>query len=95
MPGVTEPSACVVVFARSGIEVRAAPGEVVLEVAERAGIPIASVCRGGTCGTCKALVRGGEAEIDTAYALSAKQRRAGWILTCSARTRPGRLVIDA
>ena len=85
---------CEVVFRRSGVTVEARPGEVLLEVAERAGVPTTSLCRGGTCATCKARLLEGSPLIDTLYALSARQREAGWILTCSARARPGRIVLD-
>lgn len=87
---------CVVVFAKSGVEVSVPPDEVLLEIAEEQGVPIPSLCRGGSCGTCRALLRSGEPEIDTSHALSPKEVRAGWILTCSARTIPGgRIVLEA
>lgn len=86
---------CVVVFQASGLEVEARPGEVLLEVAERAGVDLPSLCRGGTCATCKARLLSGRPQIDTLYALSARQRQEGWILTCAARATPGRIVLDA
>lgn len=86
---------CVVVFAVSGVEVRARPGELLLEVAERAGVDIPSLCRGGTCATCKVRVLEGAPAIDTLYALSKKQRQQGFVLTCSARAVPGRIVLEA
>ncbi len=86
---------CVVRFARTGLEVEVAPGEILLEVAEDHGVPLDSLCRGGTCGTCKARLLEGTPQIDTLYALSKREREAGWILTCSARTAPGqRIVLD-
>lgn len=90
-----ESPTCVVVFSRSGVEVEAQPGECLLDVADRAGVRIDSVCRGGTCGTCVVMLRAGEPNLDDTKALSAKQRRAGWILSCSAYVQPGRTVIDA
>lgn len=84
-----------VVFATSGKEVTARPGEVLLEVAERAGVDIPSLCRGGTCATCKARLLEGQPQIDTLYALTKKQREQGYILTCSARATPGRIVLEA
>lgn len=94
MSGADPGQRCLVVFKRSGVEVEARPGEVLLEVAERAGVPIDSLCRGGTCATCKARLLEGTPQVDTLYALSARQRQTGWILTCSARARPGRVVLD-
>ena len=87
---------CVVVLNRSGVEVSVPAGEVLLEVAEDEGVDPPSLCRGGSCGTCKVLLRSGEPSIDTLHALSEKERRAGWILACSARTVPGgRIVLEA
>jgi ferredoxin len=91
---MSDETPCVVVFARSGKEVQARPGEVLLEVAERAGIDIPSLCRGGTCATCKTRLLEGSPKIDTVYALTRRQREQGYILTCSARATPGRIVLD-
>lgn len=85
---------CLVFFARSGVEVEARPGEMLLEVAERSGVDIPSLCRGGTCATCKVRVISGKPQVDTLYALNARQRATGWVLTCSARATPGRIVLD-
>lgn len=86
---------CVVVFSTSGVEVSARPGELLLEVAERAGVDIPSLCRGGTCATCKVRLLEGTPQIDTLYALTRRQREQGFILTCSARAVPGRIVLEA
>jgi ferredoxin len=86
---------CVVVFSTSGIEVPARPGEILLEVAERAGVDIPSLCRGGTCATCKVRLLEGAPRIDTLYALTKRQREQGFILACSARAAPGRIVLEA
>lgn len=86
---------CVVAFAKSNLEVEAREGEHLLEVAERAGVDIPSLCRGGTCATCKVRLVSGAPKIDTLYALNARQRQTGWILACSARAVPGRIVLDA
>ena len=87
---------CVVYFARSGVEVTVPPGETLLDVAEAHGVKIAALCRGGTCGTCKVKLRSGTPAISTLKALNVRQRQAGIILSCSARTTPGqRIVIEA
>jgi ferredoxin len=86
---------CIVSFRRSGKEVEAPAGQTLLEVAEVQGVKLGALCRGGTCGTCRALLVSGSPAIDTLYALTKRQRSAGWILTCSARTVAGqRLVLD-
>lgn len=84
-----------VAFARSKVEAIAREGEHLLDVAERAGVDIPSLCRGGTCGTCKARLVSGRPKVDTLYALNQRQRMQGWLLTCSARATPGRIVLDA
>lgn len=87
-------AACVVRFARSNIEVEAREGEHLLDVAERAGVDLPALCRGGTCATCKVRLVSGSPRIDTLYALNARQRATGWILACSARATPGTIVLD-
>jgi ferredoxin len=77
------------------VEVTVPEGETLLDVAEANGIPITSLCRGGTCGTCKAKLLAGQPAIATSYALTDRQRQLGFILTCSARTTAGqRIVLD-
>jgi len=84
------------VFARSQVEVQVPPGRILLEVAEEHGIPIDSLCRGGTCGTCKTRLLAGQPSVSTWRALSEAERDAGFVLTCSAVTTPGqRIVLDA
>ena len=91
-----DPASCQVVFKSAGVHVNAAPGRILLEVAEEAGVSIPSLCRGGTCGTCKVILLSGAPEIGTRYALNAEERRAGWILSCSARTVAGaRIELEA
>ena len=84
---------CILSLARSGRELRVPAGEVILEVLEREGVRIDSLCRGGTCGTCKALCTGGAPAIESSYALRQAQRDKGWILTCCARTVAGQRIV--
>ena len=91
-PGERE---CVVVFVRSGVEARARSGCVLLDLEMQVGVAASFSCREGTCATCATRILSGEAEVETTMALSENQRRTGWILMCSARTKPGRLVLDA
>lgn len=86
---------CVVAFRKSQREVTVPPGEVLLEVAEAHGIPLDSLCRGGTCGTCRARLIAGSPRLESLYALRKFEREEGWILTCCARTVAGqRIVLD-
>ncbi|MFA6575206.1 MAG: 1,2-phenylacetyl-CoA epoxidase subunit PaaE [Nocardioides sp.] len=48
--------------------------------ASRSDLPFA--CKGGVCGTCRALVRDGEVEMRRNYALEAAEVDAGFVLTC-------------
>ncbi|MEU4564298.1 1,2-phenylacetyl-CoA epoxidase subunit PaaE [Actinoplanes sp. NPDC023936] len=48
--------------------------------ASRADLPFA--CKGGVCGTCRALVREGEVDMRRNYALEPSELAAGFVLTC-------------
>ncbi|MDI6103400.1 phenylacetate-CoA oxygenase/reductase subunit PaaK [Actinoplanes sp. NEAU-A12] len=48
--------------------------------ASRADLPFA--CKGGVCGTCRALVRHGEVDMRRNYALEPGEVAAGFVLTC-------------
>ena len=48
--------------------------------ATRADLPFA--CKGGVCGTCRAVVRAGEADMRRNYALEPSEVAAGFVLTC-------------
>ena len=87
---------CVIRFKRSGKEVEVAHGTTLLEVAEAQGVKLSSLCRGGTCGTCRVRLISGQPQIDSLHALNKVQRATGWILACSARAAAGqRIVLDA
>jgi ferredoxin len=86
---------CIVAFERTGREVEVPAGELLLEVLEDAGVMVASLCRGGSCGTCRARILAGQPFIESSHGLRKDQRDEGWILTCCARTVPGqRIVLD-
>ena len=48
--------------------------------ATRADLPFA--CKGGVCGTCRAVVREGEVDMRRNYALEESEVAAGFVLTC-------------
>ena len=48
--------------------------------ASRSDLPFA--CKGGVCGTCRALVREGEVDMRRNYALEQAEVDAGFVLTC-------------
>lgn len=87
--------AATVCFTKSGKEVACTTADVILDVAEQAGLELDSNCRGGICGTCKQkLVDGEVTYAEAPQALSESEQAAGWVLTCSARP-VGRVVLDA
>ncbi|MGH9384002.1 MAG: 2Fe-2S iron-sulfur cluster-binding protein [Vicinamibacterales bacterium] len=83
-----------IVFARSHKEVECGTDEPILEVAERVGIEIASSCRVGACGTCKALKTSGVVNNGFCPGLDESEAAQGYVLTCST-TVEGTVVIDA
>ena len=60
--------------------------------AARAEVPFA--CRGGVCGTCRALVVAGEVDMRRNFALEPDEVSRGYVLTCQSYPRPGPLAID-
>jgi ferredoxin-NADP reductase len=83
-----------IVFSRSHKEVVCGTDEPILEVAERSGIEIASSCRVGACGTCKALKTSGVVKHAFYPGLGEAEAAQGYVLTCST-TVEGTVVIDA
>lgn len=80
--------ALVIVTLTDGFQFEAAPGEVVLDAAIRAGAPIPYSCRGGTCRTCISRVLSGCVEHDPDYAdellIDEDEVAEGYRLLCSA-----------
>ncbi len=60
--------------------------------ASRSDLPFA--CKGGVCGTCRALVRSGEVEMRRNYALDPAEVDAGFVLTCQTFPVSERLTVD-
>lgn len=71
-------------FARSGISRRVSAASSLLEAAEDAGAPIESMCRGGSCGTCRTRLLSGSVHA-AGTALTPDERARGWVLPCVAR----------
>jgi ferredoxin len=75
-------------LAKSGKTFDAAPGEMVLDAADRAGIHLPSNCRAGTCRTCRTRVISGCVEHEPELAPFVNLERAeldeGYRLLCSA-----------
>jgi ferredoxin-nitrite reductase len=74
-----------VVLAKSGKTLDCTEADFILDVLEKSGLAADSLCRGGTCGTCKQLITGGVVTYDGAISgLTDADRASGYILACSA-----------
>jgi ring-1,2-phenylacetyl-CoA epoxidase subunit PaaE len=65
--------------------VRVEPGQTLLEAGLAAGAALPFSCAMGGCGACKARLVSGEVHADEPSCLSAREREAGFVLTCSSR----------
>ena len=63
-------------------EVHYQPGETFLETARRAGLRAPFSCQAGSCATCMAHLREGEATMRVNNALTPEEVAEGWVLTC-------------
>jgi len=78
-----EPANVVIQFTRSNRKVDACGRAMLLDVAERGGVEIPSLCRAGVCGTCRTRVVSGDVVCD-ADLLNANERDQGFVLACVA-----------
>ncbi|MBW4540583.1 MAG: ferredoxin--nitrite reductase [Myxacorys chilensis ATA2-1-KO14] len=82
-------------FAQSNQSIACTQDDLILEIAEQAGVAIDSSCRSGSCGTCKTKLLSGEVTYDgDPDALNDHDRETGQILTCIARPI-GQIRLDA
>jgi ferredoxin len=72
-------------FARSDCTSAVKDGTSLLDAAIAARVQIDYGRRAGVCGRCKAVLIEGEVESENDFALSAKEKAAGMILTCQTR----------
>lgn len=83
-----------VAFAKSGKTIDCTEDDLILEVAEQAGLSPDSSCRTGSCGTCKQkLLEGTVSYGGDPQALSSEEKATGYILACIAHPS-GRVVVD-
>ena len=54
----------------------------ILDAAQAARTDLPFACKGGVCGTCRALVTEGEVDMRRNYALEKAEVEAGFVLTC-------------
>ncbi|MFM9554492.1 1,2-phenylacetyl-CoA epoxidase subunit PaaE [Streptomyces caniscabiei] len=66
----------------------------VLDGAQRTRPDLPFACKGGVCGTCRALVTEGEADMRRNFALEAAEIEAGYVLTCQTYPVSETLTVD-
>ncbi|GLW64675.1 phenylacetic acid degradation protein [Actinomadura rubrobrunea] len=66
----------------------------VLDAAQRVRPDLPFACKGGVCGTCRARVVSGRAEMRRNFALEPSEVDAGFVLTCQATPATDRLELD-
>lgn len=82
-------------FADSGTVVGVGAQETILEAAEKAGLPVVSSCKTGTCGTCETPVVAGRADHRDSILTPLEQEANETMLICVSRAAAGcpRLVL--
>jgi ferredoxin-NADP reductase/fatty acid desaturase len=88
--------ACVLtaVVGSEEVTITTTPGQTVLAALLNNGVPAPYSCMGGACGTCRARITHGCADMDQNQALERHEVAAGYVLTCQARPRTTRLDAD-
>ncbi|MDQ1073575.1 1,2-phenylacetyl-CoA epoxidase subunit PaaE [Streptomyces canus] len=66
----------------------------ILDGAQQARSDLPFACKGGVCGTCRALVTGGDADMRRNYALEPPEVSAGYVLTCQTYAASETLTVD-
>ena len=70
------------------------PDTPVLDGAQKVRPDLPFACKGGVCGTCRALVTSGEVRMRRNYALEQKEVDAGYVLTCQSLPVSDTVVVD-
>ena len=74
--------------------VTVAPDVPVLDAAQKVRPDLPFACKGGVCGTCRALVTHGEVHMRRNYALEQREVDAGYVLTCQALPVSDTVTVD-
>jgi ring-1,2-phenylacetyl-CoA epoxidase subunit PaaE len=74
--------------------VTVAPDTAILDAAQKSRPDLPFACKGGVCGTCRALVRDGEVTMRRNYALEDDEVEAGYVLTCQALPISDTITVD-
>jgi ring-1,2-phenylacetyl-CoA epoxidase subunit PaaE len=70
------------------------PGLPVLDGAQKARADLPFACKGGVCGTCRALVTQGRVTMRRNYALEDSELAAGYVLTCQSLPATDAVTVD-
>jgi ring-1,2-phenylacetyl-CoA epoxidase subunit PaaE len=70
------------------------PDTAVLDGAQKVRPDLPFACKGGVCGTCRALVTHGEVRMRRNYALEQSELDAGYVLTCQALAVTDTVTVD-
>jgi len=70
------------------------PGTPILDGAQRARADLPFACKGGVCGTCRAVLREGKVTMRRNFALEDNELAAGYVLTCQSLPAADTLVVD-
>jgi ring-1,2-phenylacetyl-CoA epoxidase subunit PaaE len=70
------------------------PGTPILDGAQRVRPDLPFACKGGVCGTCRALLVHGEVTMRRNYALEREELEAGYVLTCQSLPASDRITVD-
>jgi ring-1,2-phenylacetyl-CoA epoxidase subunit PaaE len=70
------------------------PGTPILDGAQRARADLPFACKGGVCGTCRALLADGKVTMRRNYALEEGEVAAGYVLTCQSLPASDAVTVD-
>lgn len=94
-PGIDGPSAkLTVVLDGRSTSVDAGYGSTVLDTAQHVRPDLPFACKGGVCGTCRAKVVTGKADLRRNFALEQAELDAGFVLTCQSFPDSDELTVD-
>ncbi|WP_411733366.1 cytochrome P450 [Paeniglutamicibacter sp.] len=72
-------------FAESGTVIEVGADETILDAAEKAGLPVISSCKTGTCGTCETPILSGQADHRDSILSSSEQEANETMMICVSR----------